>query len=47
MDILTRPFVRLWDWVDRTGGFPGKVVFVIIVIMTILGVITWVGNKNR
>jgi hypothetical protein len=47
MEVLTSPFVKLWNWVDHTGGFPGKVIFVIIVIMLILGVVTWVGNKNR
>ena len=46
MNVLTSPFVRLWSWVDQTGGFPGKVIFVIIVIMTILGVITWVGGGS-
>jgi len=47
MDVLAKPFVRLWNWVDQVGGFPGKVVFVIMVIMVILGFVTWFNNKNR
>jgi hypothetical protein len=47
MEVLTRPFVQVWEWVDNVGGFPGKVVFVVSVIMLVLGVITWVNGKNR
>ena len=47
MDVLFKPFVRLWDWIDQIGGFPGKLIFVIVVIMLILGFVTWFNNKNR
>jgi hypothetical protein len=47
MDVLMSPFVNLWTWVDRVGGFPGKAVFVIGVVMLVLGIISWVNGKNR
>jgi hypothetical protein len=43
---IFRPFVRLWEWVDRVGGFPGQVFFVVAVIMTVVGILTWYGNKR-
>src|SRR5262245_7227636 len=24
VDVLASPFIRLWNWVDQVGGFPGK-----------------------
>jgi hypothetical protein len=46
MDELARPFVQLWEWVDRVGGFPGKVFFICAVIMVVIGGLTWYGNKR-
>jgi hypothetical protein len=46
MDELARPFVRLWDWVEQVGGFPGKVFFICAVIMLIVGGLTWYSNKR-
>lgn len=46
VDELARPFVLLWDWVDRTGGFPGKVFFLCVVVMMIIGGLTWYSNKR-
>jgi hypothetical protein len=43
---LASPFVRLWDWIDRVGGYPGKVLFLSAVIMLVLGGLTWYGNKR-
>jgi len=46
MKELARPFLRAWDWVEQTGGFPGQVFAVIVVVMTIIVVMTWVGNRK-
>ena len=46
MDELAQPFIRLWDWVDQVGGYPGKVVFLCGVVMLVIGVLTWYGNKR-
>lgn len=46
MDELAKPFVWVWDWVDRVGGYPGKIVFLCIVIMLIIGGLTWYSNKR-
>ncbi len=46
MDELARPFVQLWEWVDRVGGYPGKVVFLCCVVMLVIGGLTWYGNKR-
>jgi hypothetical protein len=46
VDELARPFVRLWDWVEQTGGFPGKVLFLCAVVMLIVGLLTWFSNKR-
>lgn len=43
---LARPFVAAWDWIDRTGGFPGQVVAIALVIMLVIGTLTWVGNRK-
>ena len=47
MEVFTNPFVRLWNWVERTGGFPGQVMFVVVVLMLVLGFLSWFANKNR
>jgi hypothetical protein len=46
VDVITRPFVKLWNWVEQTGGFPGQVFFCCALIIAILGVLTWYGNKR-
>ena len=45
MDQLARPFVQLWDWIERVGGYPGQVFFICAVIMLIIGVLTWFSNR--
>lgn len=46
MNELARPFVRLWNYVEQVGGFPGKMLFICATIMLIIGVLTWYGNKR-
>lgn len=46
MDELSRPLVQLWDWIDRVGGYPGRLVFLCAVVMLIIGGLTWYGNKR-
>jgi hypothetical protein len=46
MSELTRPFVQLWNWVERVGGFPGQVFFCVLVVMIIIGALTWFGNRK-
>jgi hypothetical protein len=37
---------RAWNWIAEVGGFPGQVFFVCVVIIAILGGLTWYGNKR-
>ena len=46
MNELVGPFVRLWEWVDRVGGYPGQLFFVCVVIMLVIGGLTWYSNKR-
>jgi hypothetical protein len=46
MEPIYRPFVRLWEWVEKTGGYPGQVLFVCVCVVGILGLLTWVSNKR-
>jgi hypothetical protein len=46
MSELSRPFVRLWNWVDQVGGFPGKMLFIMLVILLILGFFMWLNNRK-
>lgn len=46
MDELARPFVRVWDWVDEVGGFPGQMLFVCAIVIIVIGGLTWYGNKR-
>jgi hypothetical protein len=46
VDELARPFVRLWDWVDQVGGYPGKVLFIAGIVMLLIGGLTWYSNKR-
>jgi hypothetical protein len=43
---LMRPFERLWEWVEQTGGYPGKIMLVCIVIMLVVGGLTWYSNRK-
>ncbi|MFO0876732.1 MAG: hypothetical protein U0840_05110 [Gemmataceae bacterium] len=46
MNELARPLIRAWDYVGNVGGFPGQVFFCVLVIMVVLGGITWIGNRK-
>ena len=46
MSEIAMPFVRLWNYVDQTGGYPGKMLFICAVIMLVIGALTWYGNKR-
>lgn len=46
MNELARPLVRLWDWVERVGGFPGQLLFLFTAIMLLIGGLTWFSNKR-
>jgi hypothetical protein len=46
MDVLMKPFIRLWHYVDQVGGYPGQMLFICTVIMVIIGGLTWFGNKR-
>jgi hypothetical protein len=46
VDVLFSPILRLWNWIDRVGGYPGQVVFICAVIILVLGGLTWYGNKR-
>lgn len=46
MEVLGRPFVWMWNWIDRVGGFPGQVFFCCAVIIALLGLFTWIGNRR-
>ena len=46
MNELAQPFISGWQWVERVGGFPGQVFAVIVVVMLIIGTLTWIGNKK-
>jgi hypothetical protein len=43
---MVRPFVRLWNYVDQVGGFPGQIFFVVTCVMLVIGFLTWYGNKK-
>ena len=43
---MARPFVLLWNYVERVGGFPGQMFFVVACVMLVLGFLTWYGNKK-
>ena len=46
MSELFRPFVRAWEWMERVGGFPGQIFFVVVVIILIFAALTWFGNRR-
>jgi hypothetical protein len=43
---LMQPLERLWNWIDATGGYPGKMMFVCVIIMLIIGGLTWYSNRR-
>jgi hypothetical protein len=43
---LVKPFVQLWNYVERVGGFPGQVFFCVMVVMLVVGGLTWFGNRK-
>jgi hypothetical protein len=43
---LARPFVNLWNWVEQVGGYPGQLFFCVLMVMQIIGILTWYGNKR-
>jgi len=46
MSELLKPFVRGWDWIERSWGFPGQAFVIVALIMTVIAVGTWVGNRK-
>jgi hypothetical protein len=46
VEVLTRPFVRLWEWFYQVGGLPGQIFFCCAVVLAVLGIATWFGNKR-
>lgn len=46
MTELMRPFLRAWEWVGQTAGFPGQVFAVAAVVLAIVGGLTWYGNRR-
>jgi len=43
---LARPFVSAWEWIGQVGGFPGQVLALAAILMLVIGVLTWLGNKK-
>ena len=46
MNELVSPFARLWNWVTATGGFPGQVIFVSLVVCCIMAITVWFSNRR-
>lgn len=46
MNEIFSPFVRLWNWVTYTGGFPGQIMFCSVLVILFLGLAMWYGNKR-
>ncbi len=46
MELLLRPLERLWNWVDHVGGYPGKLLFGCVVVILVVGGLTWYSNKR-
>jgi hypothetical protein len=43
---LVSPFVRTWNWVTATGGFPGQIMFCCLVVIVVLGTLVWFTNRR-
>jgi hypothetical protein len=46
VEVLARPFVRLWEWFEHVGGLPGQIFLCCAVVLGVLGIATWLGNKR-
>jgi hypothetical protein len=46
MNELAAPIVNLWTYVGNNWGFPGQVFFCASVVLLVLGVCTWLGNRK-
>jgi hypothetical protein len=46
MEPLYRPFVNLWDWVERVGGFPGQMMAGCLLTLIILALLNWISSKK-
>ena len=46
MNEIMWPFKRAWEWVDRTGGYPGQLMVAGLLIMLVVGGITWYSNRR-
>jgi hypothetical protein len=46
MEVLLHPFVRVWEYTERTGGFPGQLALCVTIVMLIIGGLTWLGNRG-
>jgi len=43
---LVKPFVSVWEYAAKIGGFPGQALLFIGCIMLLIGILTWFGNKK-
>jgi hypothetical protein len=46
VDVLASPFIQLWNYIERVGGYPGQMFFLLVVVMAVIGLLTWLGNKT-
>jgi hypothetical protein len=46
MNELIQPFVRMWNYVEQVGGYPGQIFFCVVVVMIVIGGLTWFGNRK-
>jgi hypothetical protein len=46
MNELMAPFIRLWNYVGHVGGFPGQLFFCCVVVLIVLGGLTWLSNRK-
>ena len=46
MNELGAPFVRIWTYAGNVGGFPGQVFFCAAVVLIVVGIGTWLGNRK-
>jgi hypothetical protein len=46
VELLFRPFTRTWNWIELHWGFPGQLLFCLLVVFFILGIFYFVGNRR-
>lgn len=46
MKELARPFLRVWEYAGTVGGYPGQLFFCVVVVMLVIGGLTWFGNRK-